>query len=754
MHAPDEAPIAKPLSSVVLENVSATVLGRAVSIALAGLSTVLMLRYLGESRLGAYAAIYAFVTLFSWATSFGMDFILIRDASQQPERASEILSEGVSLSMYLAGLAALVALAIHALFDYPNRAGALMIVAVVDQVLLQPLRLTQLAFLISLKQRYFALVSMSRALLLLLAVLTVIWLDAGLAGMVWAGLSVGIAEVLLTLVLARRSVTIRPTFKPSSIVWILRLCWPLGAAGAWLAVLRRSDQLLLGAIAGTTALSYYAASVRLTEVFVIVPASLAAVMLPIWSAVADDHTRVTQSFQVTIRYVVVLAGAICVAVSVGSETLAGGLLGSSLRESSASLTILVWWLIPESIRIPLVTALVVKGLQGYVLIGTAVSAIANLAANLVLIPRFAGVGAAWANVASYLFGGLIAFMVLPRSRGLAVVAARASILPAGLAIGVVMTARSTGIRGTAGAAVAMVMFVFGLFALGVLRRSDVTRIRGAVAGALPEKKAQRPIPKGGMPGERHQPPERIDPARDMPGIVSHHKTKYLFALDLIGRGRVLDIGCGVGYGSAVLEESDSLVVGIDVARDALEIARRTYAGDHVLFAQMDGECLAFDDACFDAIVCLEAIEHFNDPQRHLREVARVLKSGGLYVLSTPRPGMGGHPDENPYHRHEFTKSELEVMLQRHFGEVSILGQRRVQSSAHRALQKADMLGFRKLGYIRPLARKASKLLGTRATEDAVVEDFIIDQRGADEGSEFVCICRRLIRPPIEPPDAN
>ncbi|MHB8457092.1 MAG: glycosyltransferase, partial [Acidimicrobiales bacterium] len=203
---------------------------------------------------------------------------------------------------------------------------------------------------------------------------------------------------------------------------------------------------------------------------------------------------------------------------------------------------------------------------------------------------------------------------------------------------------------------------------------------------------------------RSKVPERIDPEETVPGIVAHHLVKYQLAARQIGRGRVLDIGCGVGYGSKYLAKEGTTVVGIDVAPEALDVARKRYSGPGVAFALADGARLPFNSASFDAVTCLEAIEHFDHPDQHLAEVVRVLRADGVYAVSTPQPGTGGSPEENPHHHHEFSLEGFEELLSRHFSDVVVLGQRRLQTASHRTIQRADVLGLRRLSVLRPMAR--------------------------------------------------
>lgn len=234
-------------------------------------------------------------------------------------------------------------------------------------------------------------------------------------------------------------------------------------------------------------------------------------------------------------------------------------------------------------------------------------------------------------------------------------------------------------------------------------------------------------------------PERIVPDDEEPGIVALHLKRYEFARPLCAGKVVLDAGCGTGYGTAYLGESAQRVVGVDVSDDALAYARKRYATANVEFAHADLQRLPFPDASFDAVVSFEAIEHLEDPGAFVAHAARVLQPGGTFVVSTPHVAATTRAPANPHHRIEFSRRDFESLLQAHFTDVSLYGQRRLQTARHRALQRIDVLGLRRrLTFLRP----ASRLVGTRPVAEATLDDFEISVEAIDKATELVAVCRR------------
>lgn len=238
----------------------------------------------------------------------------------------------------------------------------------------------------------------------------------------------------------------------------------------------------------------------------------------------------------------------------------------------------------------------------------------------------------------------------------------------------------------------------------------------------------------------HGVPERIDPLKERQGIVAYHLKKYEFARAHLG-GTVLDVACGVGYGTEFLASACDRAIGIEIADEAVAVARVRYRKDNVWFVQSNAERLPFPDSSADAVTCFEGIEHFVNPQAHLGEVARVLKPEGIYFVSTPHPGCHAHGEDNPYHLHEFEPELFQKLLRSCFPDVTMLGQHRVQTAAHRTAQRIDVLSLRKLNFLRPLAKRLSRgALKTTPNDEATLDDFVIEPFD-DATTEYVAVCR-------------
>ena len=169
--------------------------------------------------------------------------------------------------------------------------------------------------------------------------------------------------------------------------------------------------------------------------------------------------------------------------------------------------------------------------------------------------------------------------------------------------------------------------------------------------------------------------------RFVPGVAGEiwieHWHRYHFARRWVEGRAVLDVACGEGYGSALLAKSAASVVGVDVAPEAIAHARAAYAScRNIRFEQAPCTQLPLPDASIDVVVSFETIEHIDGQELFLREIARVLRPGGLLILSCPnrleyrdRRGF-----VNPFHVKELYRDELAALLAPKFAHAAWYGQ--------------------------------------------------------------------------------
>jgi SAM-dependent methyltransferase len=191
----------------------------------------------------------------------------------------------------------------------------------------------------------------------------------------------------------------------------------------------------------------------------------------------------------------------------------------------------------------------------------------------------------------------------------------------------------------------------------------------------------RNIDTSDLPADSY-PPLQLTGERTLPGIreenywFQRHLAAYEYILPLVEGKRVLDLGCGEGYGVDLLASRAREAVGVDLAPEALYHARRRYRKPNLRFLYMDVYRLELERESFDVACSLQVIEHLHRPEDFLAEVSRILKPGGLCVLTTPNRliiSPGRETPVNPFHIREYDLSQFRDLMSRHFAEVRISG---------------------------------------------------------------------------------
>jgi SAM-dependent methyltransferase len=169
--------------------------------------------------------------------------------------------------------------------------------------------------------------------------------------------------------------------------------------------------------------------------------------------------------------------------------------------------------------------------------------------------------------------------------------------------------------------------------------------------------------------------ERVIPGLVDADLLNEHLARYSFAARLSRRKRVLDAGCGAGYGSAELARTAASVLGIDRSAEAIAFARERYPAPNLRFEEGDCAKLLAADESIDLLVAFEVIEHLEDWRGFLREARRVLAPAGQFIVSTPNKlyysESRREAGPNPFHVHEFEFEDFRAELGEVFPHVSL-----------------------------------------------------------------------------------
>jgi SAM-dependent methyltransferase len=168
-------------------------------------------------------------------------------------------------------------------------------------------------------------------------------------------------------------------------------------------------------------------------------------------------------------------------------------------------------------------------------------------------------------------------------------------------------------------------------------------------------------------------PERFEPDDVSDRLMeAEHRARYWWAAQWVSGKRVLDAGCGTGYGlEMLLAYRPESVTGVDLSDEAVTDAGRRL-GDQAELVRADVRDLPLEDDSFDIVVCFEVIEHVERQRDALDELKRVVRPGGVLLISSPNRDV--YPPGNPHHVREYRPEELQAELEERYENVKLYRQ--------------------------------------------------------------------------------
>lgn len=230
--------------------------------------------------------------------------------------------------------------------------------------------------------------------------------------------------------------------------------------------------------------------------------------------------------------------------------------------------------------------------------------------------------------------------------------------------------------------------------------------------------------------------ERILLEKETPLMIARHFCAYKYAKDYVSGKEVLDIGCGEGYGSNFLAGFSKSVLGIDYNAAIIDYAKNKYLRPGLGYAVLDIKNLSSLNRKFDVICSFQNIEHIRDTDKLLRDIAALLKDGGVFICSTCNikdASPGSDVPFNKFHVKEYLISDFKELLESRFDKVEISGLRRTTAlKFNRRLKKIGLFNFLPCG-LDPVKRYFAK---------ANCSYFFWTKKDLNKSLDFIAVCSK------------
>jgi PST family polysaccharide transporter len=471
------------LRGEIVQNTMANIVGRGVALVFSAVAAALLARYLGREKLGEYGAIYAYLGLFAWMATFGFEPVIVREASRDRKSASDLVRTAMTLSVFLSTGTIAVAVLVAPWAGYSGRLRSLLILAGLEYVL-TPLRLPEVIFQIDLRQWYGSTINVVRQGIWL-GLIIVLWLlGAPLRYVIGGRVLAALIESTLIWAYGRKLLVEKGKFLRDRARTIFSHSLPIAFTGLAAVIYMRIDQVMLHKMATDSILGQYVAAVRVSELFEMLPAALMFTLAPILAVSVADPQRFRGYTDRTFRYFMLLASGLCVFMTVGARIIVRLLYGKQFLPAAPLLSVLIWSEIAVFFAAVVAEVMVARNQQNLAPILTVAGAVINIGLNLVLIPRYAAMGASWATLIGYSVAWMGVPLFFRRTRSVTWQGIRFAVPLALVALLAVKGATFASASVFRSMLVGISAFVVGALIVGYLKISDVSYFSAAVKRAL------------------------------------------------------------------------------------------------------------------------------------------------------------------------------------------------------------------------------------------------------------------------------
>jgi len=235
------------------------------------------------------------------------------------------------------------------------------------------------------------------------------------------------------------------------------------------------------------------------------------------------------------------------------------------------------------------------------------------------------------------------------------------------------------------------------------------------------------------------PPLELTGERTLPDVPEEnywyrrHVAVYEWIAERCAGLRVVDLACGEGYGSNLLAQKASQVIGVDANPEAYDHSRARYQRPNLSFQR--GLVEDFDEEV-DAVVFLQTIEHIHEPEKLVETISRIAPAA---YISTPNrltlAPPGAEKSDNPWHLREYDAGQYRELLEPHFASVELLGL--FHARKLRVHELAIRAGWDR---IHP-ALHITKPFYDRFIPAISARDFQLRPGPLDKALDFLAVCR-------------
>jgi polysaccharide transporter, PST family len=362
-------------------------------------------RYLGPTRYGIYNYALAIVALLTPLVALGLKDIVIRDIVRAPKGKDDILGTTFGLQL-IGGLLSLgLAIGIAGSTRSANALTSWLIVILAGQFIFQGFSLTLAYWFNSQVQAKYIVWANNIALFLYCLVrIGLVLSEAPLIAFAWAALGqafvYAVAVAVFYHISGQKLFTWQVSFSRAK--RLLGNSWPLLISDLAIMAYMKMGQIMLGNMVDAKELGIYSAAVRLAELWYFIPMAIASSVFPavVRSHENDDVEVYRKRMQLFYDAMAGIAYMIVIPLALLAPLLVKMVFGPAYAEAGSMLRVYAWALLFVFLGVARSSWFIAEDMVRFSMLATILGALTSIVMNLILIPRFGGLGAAWAVVIS------------------------------------------------------------------------------------------------------------------------------------------------------------------------------------------------------------------------------------------------------------------------------------------------------------------------------------------------------------------
>ncbi|HEY9612925.1 flippase [Allocoleopsis sp.] len=412
----------------VINNIGWLLTERVLRMAIGFFVLAWMARYLGANNFGLLNYAIAFYSMFSVITQLGLNQIVVRDLVSEPSFKDEILGTAFFLRLASGIAAFLLAIASIFLLRPNDPLGRTLVVIISASSLVQEFNVTDFWFQSQVKSKYAVWARNIAFIILTFVRISLIQTQASVIAFGWVVLAETIVTAIGLLIAYQGTGQKIQAWRGN---WqraqrMLKVSWPLIFSNIAIIIYLYVDQVMLGQLADNKAVGIYAVAVRLSEVWPFTATAIVTSVAPsIIEAKKVSEKLYYERIQRLCNLLALIVYAIAIPLTFLSTPLVVLVFGQQYAPAGLILSIHIWSSLFVFLGYVKEVWIATEELTGYSLAASITGAVVNLVLNILLIPKYQGIGAAIATVISYGCADYLMCFLYPPARKFAMVMTRA-----------------------------------------------------------------------------------------------------------------------------------------------------------------------------------------------------------------------------------------------------------------------------------------------------------------------------------------